>query len=69
MSSFCKQCSIKVFKEDFGDMKGITKQEDWDNGMSVVVLCEECGPCCVDPEGNCIGGCDDPSHKREEDNV
>jgi hypothetical protein len=53
MADFCNQCS-----EDLGlppgDMKGITKPEDWAKGMSVVVLCEDCGPIQVDPDGNCI---------------
>ena len=54
MADFCKQDSIALFGEDFGDMKNITKKEDWDKGLAVTVLCEDCGPIQVDPEGNCI---------------
>ena len=56
MADFCAACSKKLFGDDGrdNDMKGITKQEDWEKGLSVVVLCEGCGLIQVDPEGNCV---------------
>ena len=55
MADFCRQCSLDLFGPDEeNDMAGITKPEDWANGLSCVVLCEGCGPIQVDPEGNCI---------------
>lgn len=54
MADFCKQCSIATFGEDSGDMKGITKPDDWANGRAAVVLCEGCGAIQVDPDGACI---------------
>ena len=54
MASFCKQCSIANFGEDFGDLKGITHPEDWEKELACVVICEGCGFIQVDPEGNCI---------------
>lgn len=54
MADFCQQCSITGFGEDFGDLKGITKQEDWDKGLSCLVICEGCGGIQVDPDGRCI---------------
>lgn len=57
MADFCKQCSIDIFGEDFGDMKGITSQETWDNKRANIVLCEDCGTIQVDPKGNCVSDC------------
>jgi hypothetical protein len=54
MADFCKQCSIAIFGEDFGDLAGITSKEDWKRGYSSVALCEDCGAIQVDPDGNCI---------------
>ncbi len=65
MADFCKQCSIENFCEDFGELAGITKSEDWKKGLSVVVLCEGCGPTQVDPEGRCTGNCSKLEHKKE----
>lgn len=53
MADFCNQCAVDLGFSP-GDMKGITKPEDWTQGMSCVVLCEDCGAIQVDPEGNCI---------------
>jgi len=57
MSDFCTQCSIKLFGEDFGDMKlghpiGLEGplSYEWGHG----VLCESCGPIIVDGTGKCI---------------
>lgn len=57
MADFCKQCSIDHFGKDFGDLAGITPQEDWDAGKAMVVLCEGCGAIQVMPDGTCCGGC------------
>ena len=55
MADFCKQCTLELFGSDMpNDMAGITSKEDWKQGLSCLVLCEDCGPCQVDPEGNCI---------------
>ena len=54
MADFCKQCSIDLFGQDFHDMKGLSTEEDTKKGLFAVVLCEGCGPCQVDHEGNCI---------------
>lgn len=49
MADFCKQCSIELFGEDFGDHKGHCKE-----GMMVAVICEGCGFVHVDHEGKCL---------------
>lgn len=54
MADFCKQCSMDVFSEDFGDMAGISTATDTANGLFAQVLCEDCGFIQVDHEGNCI---------------
>lgn len=53
MADFCKQCSIDIFMEDFGDMKGIAPE-----GSHVRVLCEGCGFTWVNCDGACVGDCD-----------
>lgn len=54
MADFCKQCSIVVFGEDFGDLAGITKPEDQAQDRYALVLCESCGATQVDVEGSCV---------------
>jgi hypothetical protein len=54
MSEFCKQCSILIFGEDFGNLKGISKPEDAEKNIYPIVICEGCGPIQVNPEGECI---------------
>ena len=60
MADFCKQCSIDMFGEDCGDLKGMGNgvnrtQAELDDGMGWPVLCEGCGPTIVNDEGECIG--------------
>lgn len=54
MADFCQQCSIEKFGKDFGELAGITTQEAWSKGESCVVICENCGPIQVDPDGRCV---------------
>ena len=54
MADFCKACSIEVFGEDFGDLKGLSTEEDTRKELYCVALCEHCGPIQVDHEGVCI---------------
>ena len=54
MADFCKGCSIDILGEDFGDLKGLSTEDDTSNGLFSVVLCEGCGPIQVDHEGTCI---------------
>ena len=56
MADFCKQCSIDMFGEDFGDLAGITTEEDTQNDRAVLVMCEGCGPTYVDHTGKCVSG-------------
>lgn len=56
MADFCNQCA-----EDLGlpkgDMKGIGDGTPLKEGYGWTALCECCGPCLVNEEGDCIGGC------------
>lgn len=54
MADFCKQCSITGFGEDYGDLAGLSTEEDTRNNLYVMVLCEGCGPCQVDHTGKCV---------------
>lgn len=52
MSDHCTSCI-----PEFRDLVGITKPEEFAQGLAAMVLCEGCGPTQVDPEGYCLGGC------------
>jgi hypothetical protein len=49
MADFCKQCSIETFGADYGDLKGLCKEDEL-----IVELCEGCGPIQVDHTGKCV---------------
>lgn len=56
MAEFCVQCAKKFgFNED--DFEGLTSPEEWVKGRAAIVLCEECGPIQVDPDGRCVVDC------------
>ena len=54
MAEFCKQCSIKVFGEDFSDFENIVTEEQEKRGFVIHVLCEECGVTYVNRAGECM---------------
>ncbi len=55
MSEFCKQCADTLFgPEHKSSFIGQTSLEDWAKGRAAVVLCEDCGPIQVNPEGVCV---------------
>jgi hypothetical protein len=54
MADFCKQCSITIFGDDFGDGEGISTEADTTNGLFASFLCENCGITQVDHTGKCI---------------
>ena len=54
MADFCKQCSERLFGEDFRELAGFTSAEAWAEGKAAVTTCEGCGPIQVDPEGRCV---------------
>ena len=59
MADFCKQCSLEIFLEDFGDLRGLGDGTPLPPGHGWSALCENCGPIVVDDEGNCISdNCD-----------
>lgn len=62
MADFCKQCSLDIWGEDFGDMANISKPEDTVKGLYASVICEDCGIIQVDHEGNCITHESKPKH-------
>lgn len=63
MADFCRQCAKDVDPlwpgDDFARLVMA--------GRSISVLCEGCGWTWVDKDGNCIGPCHNPSHKRKEE--
>lgn len=54
MADFCKQCSIDMFGEDFGDLKGLGNGEKLKPDYGWQALCEGCGMTIVDNDGKCI---------------
>jgi len=52
MADFCRQCSIKIFGEDFGDLDDLGCPLP--AGMGYQVICEGCGPILVTHEGVCV---------------
>ncbi len=58
MADFCKQCSIELFGEDCGDLKGISSrsltEDEIKNGIGWTALCEGCGSTVVNDDGECI---------------
>jgi len=54
MADFCKQCSMELFEEDCGDLKGLGNGKMLMPDFGWSVLCEGCGPTLVDVEGICI---------------
>lgn len=54
MADFCKECSIELFGEDYGDLKGIGDGTPLEPGYGWTALCENCGPILVDDEGRRI---------------
>lgn len=54
MADFCKQCSLELFGEDFGDMAGIVTPEEEAQDLAANVLCEGCGPTRVNDAGECL---------------
>ena len=49
MADFCKDCSLKMFGEDFRELAGLCKEDE-----CCVALCEGCGFIYVDFEGKKI---------------
>lgn len=54
MSDYCRQCSIDIFGEDNGELRGLSGAEDTEKGLYPVVICEGCGVVQVDHEGSCV---------------
>ena len=55
MANFCRQCSIRIFGEDFKELAELFPKEDADKGfISGVVICEGCGPIQVNYAGECV---------------
>lgn len=56
MADFCQECSIKIFDEDFGDLKALPGTE---KGGEVSALCEGCGFIVVDGDGKRVAQFDE----------
>ena len=54
MADFCKQCSLEIFTEDFGDFANLHPDKTLEENYGWLVLCEGCGPTLVNTEGSCI---------------
>ena len=56
MADFCKQCSIRIFGEDFHDLAGLITEEQYKEGITAQVLCEGCGFVSVNHLGEDVSG-------------
>ena len=54
MADFCKQCSIEIFGEDYGDFNFDRGKGPLPPDIGWVANCEGCGPTLVNDEGECI---------------
>lgn len=43
MADFCKECSVKLFNKDFGDLKNLVTEREVELGFLAAALCEGCG--------------------------
>lgn len=66
MADFCKQCSIKIFGKDYGDLKGLSSEEDTKNGLFALVICEGCGEILVNHLGECASPDCTSKHRKEK---
>ena len=57
MADFCKQCSLEIFGEDYGELAGLQSIDDANNSLYPVVMCEGCGVIQVTADGTCISDC------------
>lgn len=57
MADFCRQCYRELFDDDRSDLTGLT-QEQFDQGMCKIGICEGCGGGEFGVEGECLG-CDE----------
>lgn len=61
MADLCKQCSIELLGEDFGDLRNHNSRkltsEEIAEGQGWYALCEGCGHTLVNDEGECLGNC------------
>ena len=64
MADFCKQCSIKMFDQDFKELSGLIPEGLSKQGFIAEVIYEGCGPTMVDHDGNCqYSDCLEKGHK------
>ena len=56
MADFCRQCSLDLFGQDAGDLRGLGGKDDkpLEPGEGYLVICEGCGPTLVNKDGECI---------------
>lgn len=63
MADYCKDCSTNIFGKDYGELAGISTEEQTRNGLYPVVICEGCGIVQVDHTGKCVStDCAEPKH-------
>jgi len=54
MADYCKQCSIEIFGEDFGELAGLLTPDDDNKELAALALCEGCGVIQVSSDGSCV---------------
>lgn len=56
MADFCKTCSIETWGKDHGDLANLSTEQDTNEGLYAVALCEGCGDILVDHTGKKVTG-------------
>lgn len=69
MADFCKQCSLELFGEDNGDLKGLGDGRKLEPGFGWTAICEGCGFTIVDDDGACINKYCDKKHGEKHENA
>lgn len=60
MADFCKQCSMDLFGQDYGELAGLCKE-----GEIATAICEGCGFIQVNHLGECVTDCESGHNKPE----
>ena len=75
MADFCRQCSLEMGFVTAAELADNPTLSDYAGGRPPVIegmgypeICEGCGFTHVDENGNCLGTCINPRHRKQSSN-